>query len=362
MADGMSSQDFRRHRLLSTREMYAVDAASIAAGVSGAELMEAAGRAVATEVRRRYSCGPVAVLCGPGNNGGDGFVAARHLAEAGWPVKLFLLGEVSALEGDARVMAGRWQGAAGVLSPKAVEDADLVVDAVFGAGLTRELSGAARTTIEAAANSGLPVIAVDIPSGIHGDTGAVLGCAAPASLSVTFLPRKTGHVLMPGRTYCGEVVVADIGTPPHILEALETTCWENHPDLWLGRYPWPRPGDHKYTRGFAVVVSGGSASTGAARLAARAALRAGAGLVGLIGPREALPIYAGGVTAVTTTSFEDAGGFDTYISDRRRNVVLLGPGNGVHRATRSRVLAALSLKKSCVLDADGLSREPAGSF
>lgn len=355
MADGMSSQDFRRHRLLSTREMYAVDAASIAAGVSGAELMEAAGRAVATEVRRRYSCGPVAVLCGPGNNGGDGFVAARHLAEAGWPVKLFLLGEVSALEGDARVMAGRWQGAAGVLSPKAVEDADLVVDAVFGAGLTRELSGAARTTIEAAANSGLPVIAVDIPSGIHGDTGAVLGCAAPASLSVTFLPRKTGHVLMPGRTYCGEVVVADIGTPPHILEALETTCWENHPDLWLGRYPWPRPGDHKYTRGFAVVVSGGSASTGAARLAARAALRAGAGLVGLIGPREALPIYAGGVTAVTTTSFEDAGGFDTYISDRRRNVVLLGPGNGVHRATRSRVLAALSLKKSCVLDADALT-------
>ena len=345
----------RRHLLLSTQEMYAVDAASIAAGVSGVELMEAAGRAVAVEIRRRYSCGPVAVLCGPGNNGGDGFVTARYLAEAGWPVQLALLGDVSALKGDARVMAGRWPGEVGVLSPKAVEGADLVVDAVFGAGLTRDVSGAARAAIEALANSGLPVIAVDIPSGIHGDSGAVLGCAAPAQLSVTFLPRKSGHVLMPGRTYCGEVVVADIGTPSHILEALESTCWENDPDLWLGQYPWPRPEDHKYSRGFAVVVSGGSASTGAARLAARAALRVGAGLVGLIGPREALPIYASGVTAVTTTSFEDAGGFDTYISDGRRNAVLLGPGNGVNRATRSRVLAALTLKKSCVLDADALT-------
>lgn len=351
----MSSHNVRRHLLLSTQEMYTVDAASIAAGVSGVELMEAAGRAVAEEIRRRYSCGPVAVLCGPGNNGGDGFVAARYLTEAGWPVQLALLGDVSALKGDAQVMAGRWPDEVGVLSPNAVDGADLVVDAVFGAGLTRELTGAAWATIEAVANSGLPVIAVDIPSGIHGDSGAVLGCAAPAHLSVTFLPRKTGHVLMPGRTYCGEVVVADIGTPPHLLEALETTCWENDPDLWLGRYPWPRPEDHKYARGFAVVVSGGSASTGAARLAARAALRVGAGLVGLIGPREALPIYASGVTAVTTTSFEDAGGFDTYISDRRRNAVLLGPGNGVDRATRSRVLAALSLKKSCVLDADALT-------
>ncbi len=335
--------------------MYAIDAASIDAGVSGAELMESAGRAVAAEIRRRYNCGTVAVLCGPGNNGGDGFVAARYLAEAGWPVKLFLLGVVADLKGDAKTMAGRWPGEVGVLSPKAVEGADLIVDAVFGAGLTRELSGAARAAIEAVAKSGLPVVAVDMPSGIHGDTGAVLGCAAPAQLSVTFLPRKTGHVLMPGRTYCGKVVVADIGTPPGILAALETGCWENHPDLWLDHYPWPKPRDHKYTRGFAVVVSGGPASTGAARLAARAALRAGAGLVGLIGPREALPIYASAVTAVTTTCFEDAGGFDTYISDPRRNAVLLGPGNGVSGATRSRVLATLSLKKSCVLDADALT-------
>lgn len=335
--------------------MYAADAASIAAGVSGVELMEAAGRAVVEEVRRRYSCGPVAVLCGPGNNGGDGFVAARHLSDAGWPVQVFLLGDVSALTGDALVMARRWPGEVGILSPESIEGAVLIIDAVFGAGLTRDLSGAARSAIEAVAASDLPVVAVDLPSGIHGDTGAVLGCAAKANLSVTFLPRKTGHVLMPGRTYCGEVVTADIGTPPHVLGALDATCWENHPDIWLDRYPWPSPEDHKYSRGFAVVVGGGSASTGAARLAARAALRIGAGLVGLIGPREALPTYASGVTAVMTTSFEDAGGFETYIVDPRRNAVLLGPGNGVTPATRSRVLEALALKKACVLDADALT-------
>ncbi len=345
----------RRHQLLNTEEMYATDAASIAAGVSGVELMEAAGRAVAQEVRRRYGVCPVAVLCGPGNNGGDGFVAARYLVDAGWPVRLALLGEVSSLKGDAAAMAERWTGEVGSLEPGFIAEAGLVVDAVFGAGLERELEGAARQTIEALAASDLPVLAVDIPSGIHGDTGAVLGAAAAADLSVTFLPRKTGHVLMPGRAYCGNVVVADIGTPPHILEALETRCWENHPDLWLDRYPWPKPEDHKYSRGFAVVVSGGPGSTGAARLAARAALRVGAGLVGLIGPREALPVYASQVSAVTTTSFEDAGGFDAYISSERRNAVLLGPGNGVNAATRGRVLAALARGKACVLDADALS-------
>ena len=345
----------RRHQLLNTGEMYATDAASIAAGVSGVELMEAAGRAVAREVRRRYAVCAVAVLCGPGNNGGDGFVAARYLAEAGWPVRLSLLGEASSLKGDAAAMAQRWAGEVGPLGPGSIEDAGLVVDAVFGAGLKRELEGAAHETIAAIGASKLPVVAVDLPSGIHGDTGAVLGAAAPANLSVTFLPRKTGHVLMPGRAYCGEVVVADIGTPAKVLEALETRCWENHPDLWFDQYPWPKPEDHKYTRGFAVVVSGGPASTGAARLAARAALRVGAGLVGLIGPREALPIYASQVSAVTTTSFEDAGGFDSYISNERRNAVLLGPGNGVTWATRKRVRAALARGKACVLDADALT-------
>jgi NAD(P)H-hydrate epimerase len=348
------SQAARRHMLLSVAEMYAMDEASIAAGVIGHELMEAAGTAVAREVMRRWPPCRVVVLCGPGNNGGDGFVAARHLAEAGWPVRVGLLGRRNALKGDASRMAKRWKKPASPLSAKLVAEADLIIDAIFGAGLTREVSDAARETLEAVIASGLPCVAVDVPSGVHGDSGAVLGIAVVADLSVTFLPRKIGHTLLPGRSYCGEIVVADIGIPPAVLSRLATNTWHNDPDLWLTGYPWPQLDGHKYDRGYAVVVSGGAETTGAARLAARAALRVGAGLVGVVGPAEALPITASSVTAVMTASFEGAEGLKDFISDPRRNVVLLGPGNGVSEETRDNVLAALSLDKMCVLDADAL--------
>ena len=345
----------RQHMLISVAEMYATDKASIAAGVSGCELMEAAGAAVAREVMRRWPSCRVVVLCGPGNNGGDGFVAARHLAEAGWPVRVGLLGKRNALKGDAAVMAKRWQEPASPVSPKLIDDADLVIDAIFGAGLTRDVSGTARETLEAVIARGLPCVAVDVPSGVDGDTGAVLGIAVIANLSVTFLPRKIGHALLPGRSYCGDIVVADIGTPPAVLERLATNTWHNDPDLWLADYPWPQIDGHKYDRGYAVIVSGGAETTGAARLAARAALRVGAGLVGVVGPAEALPITAASVTAVMTASFDGPEGFKEFISDPRRNAVLLGPGNGATDATRDNVLAALSLEKMCVLDADALT-------
>jgi NAD(P)H-hydrate epimerase len=345
----------RQHMLLSVAEMYEADAASIAAGVSGCELMEAAGAAVAREVMQRWQPCRVVVLCGPGNNGGDGFVAARHLAEAGWPVRVGLLGKRNALKGDAGTMAKLWKKPASALSPKLVEDADLIIDAIFGAGLKRGVTGVARQTLEAVIGRGLPCVAVDVPSGVHGDSGAVLGIAVVATLSVTFLPRKIGHALLPGRSYCGEIVVADIGTPAAVLDQLATNTWHNDPDLWLPEYPWPQIDGHKYDRGYAVVVSGGAETTGAARLAARAALRVGAGLVGVVGPAEALPITASSVTAVMTASFEGADGLKEFISDPRRNAVLLGPGNGVTEATRDNVLATLSLEKACVLDADALT-------
>ena len=345
----------RQHMLISVAEMYATDEASIAVGVSGSELMEAAGAAVAREVMRRWQPRRVVVLCGPGNNGGDGFVAARHLSEAGWPVRVGLLGKRRALKGDAAAMAKRWQEPVAPLSAQLIDAADLIVDAIFGAGLTRDVSGAARETLEAVIASGLPCVAVDVPSGVHGDTGAVLGIAVVAEVSVTFLPRKIGHALLPGRSYCGEIVVADIGTPPAVLERLATNTWHNDPDLWLMDYPWPQLDGHKYDRGYAVVVSGGAETTGAARLAARAALRAGTGLVGVVGPAEALPINASSVTAVMTASFDGPEGLREFISDSRRNAVLLGPANGVTDATRDNVLAALSLDKLCVLDADALT-------
>ncbi len=345
----------RASALLTVAESYAADAAAAREGISGETLMEAAGRAVADAVRARWAPRPVVVLCGPGNNGGDGFVAARHLTAAGWPVTLALLGAREALKGDAATMAGRFAGAVLPLAPEVVAPGALVIDALFGAGLSRAIEGAPRAALEAAAERAEAVIAVDVPSGIDGDTGAVLGFAAPAALTVTFFRRKPGHLLLPGRTFCGEVVVADIGIPEATLDAIAPKTYVNGPALWGARFPWPRAEDHKYRRGHALVVGGPIARTGAARLAARAALRAGAGLVTVATSREALPVYAAALTAVMTAVADDEAAFAALLADPRRNAVLVGPGCGVTPETRARVLAALREGKACVLDADALT-------
>ena len=344
-----------RTQLLSVAEMSRADAAAIAGGVAGEVLMENAGAGIAREIIERWQPGRVAVLCGPGNNGGDGFVVARHLAEAGWRARVALAGAKDRLKGDAATMAGRWTGEVSPLGPEGLEDCDLVVDAIFGAGLDRALTGELRATVEAVNGCGLPCVAVDVPSGVDGDSGRILGAAIQASLTVTFFRRKPGHLLMPGRMLAGQVVVVDIGIPETVLGEIEPRQFENGPELWLADFPWPRSDGHKYSRGHAVVVSGGAATTGAARLAARAALRAGAGLVTVASPPDALLINASQLTAVMTRAFEGAGGLKELLADRRKNAVLLGPGNGVNDETRDNVLVALEAGKACVLDADALT-------
>ena len=348
--------------LLSVSEMYRADAAAIAAGVSGERLMEAAGLAIAREIGRRWSGGRVAVLCGPGNNGGDGFVIARLLRAEGWDVRLGLLGAAAKLTGDAALNADRWtQECGGLIDPlstQLLEGADVIVDALFGAGLVRPLEGTARKVVDAVNAAGLPVVAVDIPSGLHGDTGAVLGgdedAAIRADVTVTFFRRKPGHLLLPGRLYCGDVVVADIGIPRAVLPEIGPKTFENGPDLWLDAYPWPKLTGHKYSRGHAVVA-GGAEMTGAARLAARAGLRMGAGLVTIAAPTEAMAVYRSVIGGILTTAADDEASFAAFLADRRRNAVLVGPGNGVHDGTRANVLAALATGKACVLDADALT-------
>ncbi len=341
--------------LLSVEQMYRADAAAMAAGNSGTALMEAAGKAVAHAVLKRTSAGDaIAVLCGPGNNGGDGFVAARLLLEAGRTVRLGLLGRVDRLSGDAAVMAGRWQGAVEPLSPALLSDTGLVVDALFGAGLTRGLDGAAGDVVRCLAASDVPVVAVDVPSGVDGDTGAVRGVAAAAVETVTFFRRKTGHLLLPGRALCGLVTVADIGIPEAVLTEIAPRCFANDPAAWRREFPWPRAEGHKYTRGHAVV-QGGATATGAARLAAAAALRSGAGLVTIASPPEAAAVYRTGLASVIVREIGDGAAFEGLVGDPRVTALLVGPGNGLSATTRDRVLAALGADKRCVLDADGLS-------
>jgi NAD(P)H-hydrate epimerase len=338
--------------LLDSREMAEADRLTVESGTSVSRLMENAGRGVAQEIMRRWPARRVAVLCGPGNNGGDGFVAARVLADAGWNVTVALLGTLAQLKGAAREHAERWRENIEPLTPAAIDSAELIVDALFGAGLSRPLEGAARETLAAAALRA-PIVAVDIPSGIFGDTGENFGGVASV-LTVTFFRKKPGHVLQPGRDLCGELVVTDIGTPVDVLNQIEPKTFENDPKLWLAAFPWPGSTGNKYTRGHALI-SGGYPMTGAARMAARAAARAGAGLTTIAVPAVALPIYAAALTSVMVTPLAAPADFAALLDDPRITACLIGPGAGVGAATRGRTLAILDAKRATLIDADAIT-------
>jgi NAD(P)H-hydrate epimerase len=345
--------------ILTVDEMYEADRAAAERGVPSLRLMENAGLAVSDAIVDRWSPRPVVVLCGPGNNGGDGFVAARHLAEHGWPVRLALLGERASLKGDAAVMAKRWRGPVEPLSRLGLAGDELVVDALFGAGLSRALEGAAKSAVAELNASPVPVIAIDVPSGLHGDLGRPLdatdGACVDADLTVTFFRKKPAHVLMPGRLRCRDVVVADIGIPEVVLDTIVPKLFENGPSLWENDYPWPKPLAHKYARGHAVVVSGPAHATGAARLAARATLRVGAGLVSVASPLDAVNVNASALTAIMVKPFSGAAGLAELLTDKRFNSVVVGPGCGVGAATRNLVAAVLASNAAAVIDADALT-------
>ena len=351
--------------LLTPGEMAQADQLTIAAGTPGRDLMEQAGRAVA-EVCLALLQGSrkVAVFCGPGNNGGDGFVAARVMREAGCDVAVALLGSRANLKGDAAAAAAAWTGSVLACADLDLRPVDLIVDALFGAGLSRPLDGEAKRTVERLNAAGKPTVAVDIPSGIDGATGGERGASIQATATVTFFRAKPGHYLYPGAARCGRVVLRDIGIATDVLGSIAPMTRLNIPSAWLAEVPWPDADGHKYKRGHAVVLSGGASHTGAARMSARAALRVGAGLVTLASPTDALAINAAQLTAVMVHASDGPGGLASVLSDGRKNVVVLGPGLGVGSATRDLVEAALSTRpgrsegerpRACVLDADALT-------
>lgn len=342
--------------LLTNAEMAQADRQTIAGGMPGIALMERAGQAIADAVIARHPAGSrVVVVAGPGNNGGDGFVAARLLAERGYPVKLLLVGEASRIKGDAALAVKSWARPIVAADPGALGDADVVVDALFGAGLDRPVEGLPRAMIEAMNGQSAPIVAVDLPSGINGSSGAVMGTAVNAAQTITFFRKKTGHVLLPGRLHCGTVSVADIGIADSVLSQIAHPTFEDAPALWMAQFPVPRATGHKYDRGHAVVASGPSWSTGAARLAARGALRAGAGLVTIASPREALSVNAAASLAVMVRPVDGAGELTKFLADRRLNAFAIGPGVGVGEATCEMVLTALSGERAVVLDADAIT-------
>lgn len=354
---------------LTVGQMAQADAATIQAGTPGLTLMQAAGEAVVRALVQRWSPRETVVLCGPGNNGGDGFVVATRLRQLGWPVRVASLVEPAGMKGGALLAAQAWLNASGEsaatcepLVPACLDGAQLVVDALFGAGLARALAGAAAEVLLRAHSRGLPIVAVDVPSGVWGDSGEATG-AVPAQLTVTFFRLKPGHALMPGRALCGDLVVADIGIRDNVLPALKVQVFDNQPELWRDVWPPVDVAGHKYHRGHALIW-GGPEMTGAARLAARACARVGAGLTTVCTPRKAWPVYAAALECVMVHPLDGEAaaswqvGLEGLLEDDRLSALLMGPGalGGTNAAgIRGLVLTLLASGRPVVLDADAIS-------
>lgn len=332
--------------ILTVAEMAAADAAAVAAGTPVSVLMERAGEAVAEVIATRFAPCPTVVLVGPGNNGGDGYVAARRLSARGWPVRIEALGDARS---PAAVTASQaWDGETAPLTDRGGKG-ELVIDALFGAGLDRPLGADLARLARTLEPHRDRVVSIDVPSGVAGNLAEPLGGTSfHADLTVTFHRRKIAHVLQPSRSICGDVIVKDIG-----LASSATQLFENTPDLWRGRYPWPAVSAHKMTRGRLIVVSGGAWSTGAARLAARAGLRVGAGLVTLYSPPEALMVNAAHLEAIMLRPFEVDLELEAAASSAE--AAIIGPAAGVNEATLSNVLAMARTGAALVIDADALS-------
>ena len=344
------------HELLTPREMGEADHTTIAAGTPGITLMERAGLAVADEIATCLPFGTkISVFCGPGNNGGDGFVVARLLRQRGYPVRVGLVGDRARIAGDAALALEACPLEIEAAGTDLVEWAGCIVDALFGAGLTRAIEGGAADLIEAINASNAEVVAVDLPSGVDGRDGQVRGAAIIAERTVTFFRKKPGHCLQPGKSQCGFVRVADIGIPVEVLGTIGIGLCENNPGVWADWWHPPVIDAHKYSRGHCVAISGPVASTGAIRLAARASLRVGSGLVSIATPSSALIVHASHATAIMTKVADTRDQLDDLLNDARVRSAIVGPGLGLTDSGREQVTGVLASNVAAVLDADALS-------
>lgn len=333
--------------LLTPKEMGEADRLTVQNGVPEFELMQNAGQVVADYVRSNFERCAVGVVCGPGNNGGDGFVVARLLRDAGWPVKLTFLGRRDKLGITAQQHLELW-GAEDSPVNEVLSESDILIDALFGAGLDRDVTGTFAELIKRMNRTGKPIVAIDMPSGIDGETGVVRGTAIRAVASVSFFRLKPGHFLLPGKSYSGDVHLGQIGISESVLAKVGGQVWRNGTDLW--HIPPYEAQGHKYSRGHCLVLSGDALSGGAARLSAMAALRTGAGLVSLFGEKAALKVQAQHVTEIMLKPAP----LEKLLQDERFNSVVLGPGAGVTDTLRDQVLSTIAAQRGCVLDADAL--------
>ena len=342
--------------IFTTQDMYRADRLAILAGINSLSLMENAGRAVAKQIIDKWAPGEVAIMCGKGNNGGDGFVVARYLSEAGWRVRLGLYGKNRSkmLCGDAKKMSDCWSGDVRALDPSLLDGASLIVDAIFGAGISRPVSGHVKELLEAADNSGVPIVAVDLPSGVNGDTGEIFGFAPRCHSTVTFFRPKLGHFLGPGADKIGNLFVEDIGIPETVISNFDCKVFHNKPKSWGIDFPCPSPTNNKFDRGH-LAIFGGEEMTGAARLAARGAIRAGAGLVTIASPKKAVPIYATDWPEFIIKEISNFTNLNIYVKTKKVSALVVGPGLGISSRARRLIINCIRVGLPIVLDADAIS-------
>lgn len=349
----LHSEAMMHKAILGTADIGECDRFAKAQGVAGTQLMEAAGKAVSDAIRKRWAARSTLILCGPGNNGGDGYVVARHLAQQGWPVTVASLVDPRQLKGDALWAFRSWAGETGAADAVNAGGFALIIDAMFGAGLTRGLSGAAAACVREANAANAVRVAIDLPSGLAGDHEPLAGPVFQADLSVTFHRVKPAHILQAGRDVCGEVVCADIGIPEGWQEQIRPLAFENSPHVWQDLLPSTGANTHKHQKGRLAVFSGPAGSTGAARLAAMTGLRVGAGLVTVLSPASAMAENAEQLTAIMLREVINQP--LSALADLRAGGAVLGPAYGTGALTRDHVLNLLTGASLLVLDADALS-------
>lgn len=339
--------------------MAAADKYTIEHGTAGITLMERAGRGVAEIAesiwRGAGSAGSIFILCGPGNNGGDGYVAARRLAMQGIDVRVAQVGAADNLSGDAATARDKWAEDVEQIQGLSLAGVSLIIDALYGAGLNKPVEGAVASLIKEINASSVAVVSVDVPSGLSGDNGTADGTVIEADHTVTFERKKPGHLLYPGRRLTGHLHLIDIGINPACHKLIQAKTLENSPALWGHALPLERAEQHKYNRGHVMVLGSRAPMLGACRLTSLAALRTGSGLVTLMAPTETYDIQAAALDDILVVNMAKNDGFVSRLKDDRITAVAIGPGAGIGLETRNLVLKTLETERATVLDADALT-------
>ena len=339
--------------ILTTEEMIEADQMTIASGISSIQLMENAGKAVFKNIPTK-NINKVLLLVGPGNNGGDGFVVARLLIEIGISVDIYFYNN-GKISNDCENNKSKIENQTIISEIKNFSNYSYVIDALFGTGFKKKIPNNLEIVFSKIKKNKIPVYAIDIPSGINGNTSTVNGNCLKCVKTVTFFNKKICHYLYPGKEFCGEVIVEDIGIKTDVFKSIMPKIRNNDPELWIKEFPFPSSLDHKYSRGLLVINCGPIYKTGAARLAGRSAMRVGAGAVKLICDSEAAKVLEPQISVELISVVKEKNEIQQIFKDRKVSSILVGPGNGINDETKSRTLLALAFVKHVVIDADAIT-------